>query len=301
MLDRQHLAILRETDRLGSLTAAADRLNLTQSALSHTIRKLEERSGVKLWEKDGRGLRLTQAGNFLLLLAQRVLPQIEHAERMLGDFSSGQKGSLRAGMECHPCQQWLMKVIGPYLQAWPDVDLDLRTAFRFGGIGALLGHEIDLLITPDPLDLPGIHYQKIFDYQLVLAVPQIHRMGDIASPSDLSNEVLITYPVSPERLDIFTRFLAPGNCLPKRHRTVETTEMMLQLVAAGRGVSSVPDWLLKEEGAGMPIRSVQLGEGLDMALYIGVRKGEETIGYMKGFLELAADVAQTWQSNEPHV
>jgi LysR family transcriptional regulator for metE and metH len=299
MIDRQHLAILREMDRLGSLTAAAQKLNLTQSALSHTMRKLEERAGVSLWQKDGRGLRLTQAGNYLLTLAQRVLPQIEHADRVLIDFSQGQRGSLRAGMECHPCQQWLMKVISPYLKAWPEVDLDLRTAFRFGGIGALLGHEIDLLITPDPLDLPGIHYQKIFDYQLVLAVREDHPIGDVAAPSDLTNEVLITYPVSPERLDIFTRFLVPDNCLPKRHRTVETTDIMLQLVAAGRGVSSVPDWLLDEEGAELPIRSVRLGRGLDMALYIGVRKGEEEINYIRGFLELATQVAQTWLNVKP--
>jgi len=288
MLDRQHLAILREVDRLGSVTAAADRLNLTQSALSHTMRKFEERHGVKVWEKEGRGLRFTQAGEYLLALAGRVLPQIDHAERVLAEFAQGHRGALRAGMECHPCQQWLMRVVAPYLAAWPDVDLDLRTAFRFGGIGALLGHEIDLLITPDPLDLPGIHYTRVFDYELVLAVPEAHPLGDTARPQDLAGETLITYPVAPERLDVFTRFLVPGNCLPKRHRTVETTEMMLQLVAAGRGVSAVPDWILREEGAALPVRAVRLGEGIDKGLHIGLRRGEEAIDYIAGFLRLAA-------------
>ena len=220
MLDRQHLAILREVDRLGSVTAAADRLNLTQSAVSHTMRKFEERHRVAVWQKEGRGLRLTQAGRYLLALAQRVLPQIEHAETVLADFAAGQRGALRVGMECHPCQQWLMRVVSPYLAAWPDVDLDLRSGFRFGGIAALLGHEIDLLITPDPLDLPGITYRAVFDYELVLAVPQGHAIGAVAAPADLTREVLITYPVEPARLDIFTRFLEPGNCLPLRHRTV---------------------------------------------------------------------------------
>ena len=290
MFDRQHLAILREVDRLGSVTAAADRLNLTQSALSHTIRKFEERHGVKVWAKEGRGLRFTQAGEYLLALAQRVLPQIDHAERVLAEFAQGHRGALRAGMECHPCQQWLMRVVAPYLAAWPDVDLDLRTAFRFGGIGALLGHEIDLLITPDPLDLPGIHYTRVFDYELVLAVPEAHPLGDAAQPQDLTGEVLITYPVEPERLDVFTRFLVPGNCLPKRHRTVETTEMMLQLVAAGRGVSAVPDWILREEGAGLPIRAVRLGEGVGKGLHIGVRRGDEAIDYITGFLRLASSM-----------
>ena len=290
MLDRQHLAILREVDRTGSVTAAADCLHLTQSALSHTIRKFEDRHQIRVWQKEGRGLRLTQAGEYLLALAQRVLPQVDHAERVLSEFAQGHRGALRAGMECHPCQQWLMRVVAPYLAAWPDVDLDLRTAFRFGGIGALLGHEIDLLITPDPLDLPGIHYTRIFGYQLVLAVPEAHPLGLEARPQDLTTETLITYPVAPERLDIFTRFLVPGNCLPRRHRSVETTEMMLQLVAAGRGLSAVPDWILREEGAGLPIRAVRPGAGIEMALHIGVRKGEEGTDYIAGFLDLARQI-----------
>lgn len=288
MLDRQHLSILREVDRLGSVTAAADCLNVTQSALSHTMRKFEDRHGVRVWEKDGRGLRLTQAGQYLLALAQRVLPQIDHAERVLADFAQGQRGALRAGMECHPCQQWLMRVVAPFLRDWPDVDLDIRTAFRFGCIAALLGHEIDMLITPDPLDLPGIHYTRVLDYELLLAVPQDHPIRGVAQPQDLLAETLITYPVAPERLDIFTRFLVPANCLPKSHRTVETTEMMLQLVAAGRGVSSVPDWILQEEAADLPIRAVRLGPGgIGKGLHIGVRRGDEAIDYISGFLRLA--------------
>ncbi|MCZ0961087.1 LysR substrate-binding domain-containing protein [Paracoccus benzoatiresistens] len=287
MLDRQHLAILREVDRLGSVTAAADRLNVTQSALSHTIRKFEDRHGIKVWQKEGRGLRLTQAGQYLLALAQRVLPQIDHAERVLADFAKGQRGALRVGMECHPCQQWLMRVVAPFLADWPDVDLDICTAFRFGGIGALLGHEIDMLITPDPLTLPGIHYTRVLDYELVLAVPEAHPIRDVASPRELAAETVITYPVAPERLDIFTRFLVPGNSLPKAHRTVETTGMMLQLVAAGRGVSSVPDWILREEGAGLPIRAVRLGGGLNKGLHVGVRADDKAIDYVAGFLRLA--------------
>src|SRR3546814_606397 len=105
MIERQHLAILIEVERLGSLTAAAERLNVTQSALSHTIKRLEDAHGIKIWTKIGRGLRFTQAGHYLLSMAQRVFPQIEHAEHVLRDFSLGLKGSLRVGMECHPCQK----------------------------------------------------------------------------------------------------------------------------------------------------------------------------------------------------
>src|SRR5215472_12572556 len=100
MLDRQQLALLMEVHRLGSVTAAAERLNVTQSALSHMVRKIEERHRITIWTKDGRSLRFTQAGEYLLALAHRVLPQIEHAERVLVDFAEGRRGALRVGMEC---------------------------------------------------------------------------------------------------------------------------------------------------------------------------------------------------------
>ena len=287
MLDRQHLSILREVDRLGSLTAAAERLNVTQSALSHTIRKLEERYGVAMWEKDGRNLRLTEAGRYLVTLAQRILPQIERAEDILSDYRYGQRGSLKIGMECHPCHQWLMGVTKPYLVNWPDVDLELTTSFNSGGVAALTGYEIDILITPDPIEAPDIHYLPVFDYELVLAVPDSHPLTRkaYAEHSDLLEETLFTYPVPPERLNVFTQFLVPENCRPRHHRNVETTEMMLQLVAAGRGVSAIPSWLVSQEAETLGVRPVRIGKaGIHKSIHLGLRNGEDDIDFIAGFL-----------------
>lgn len=287
MLDRQHLSIVREVDRLGSLTAAAERLNVSQSALSHMIRKLEERYGVAVWEKDGRALRLTEAGRYLAKLAQRVLPQIERAEDVLSDYRYGQRGSLKIGMECHPCHQWLMSVTKPYLMDWPDVDLELTTSFAFGGVAALTGHEIDMLITPDPIETPGVCYFPVFDYELVLAVPVAHALSAAshAEPTDLIDETLFTYPVPPERLDVFSQFLVPANCRPRHHRNVETTEMMLQLVAAGRGVSAIPNWLVRQQAATLGVRPVRIGKaGIQKSIHLGLRAGEEAVDFIAGFL-----------------
>ncbi|NWK80170.1 LysR family transcriptional regulator [Aquitalea sp. LB_tupeE] len=295
MIDSQLLAILQEVDRLGSVTAAADRLNVTQSALSHTIRRVEERHGIKIWTKNGRSLRFTQAGNYLLALAQRVLPQIEHAERVLLDFAQGRRGALRVGMECHPCQKWLSRLTPHYLAAWPDVDFDVRTAFRFDGVAALLGYEIDVLITPDPIDLPELFFLPVIDYELVLVVHEAHRLANqtYIEPHDLLDEELITVPVSIERLDIFTRFLVPAHCRPKTHRTAEATDLMLQLVAAGRGVSVLPDWLVNEEGADLPLRAMRLGkDGINKSINLGMRRGEETVAYIAGLLELAQEMGR---------
>ena len=294
MLDRTHLTIIREVDRQGSLTAAASALFLTQPALSHAIKKLEDQLGTPIWTKEGRNLRFTQAGQYLLGLATRLLPQLEHAEMRMRQFADGRRGTLRIGMECHPCYQWLIKIVSPYLNAWPDVDVDVRQKFQFGGVGALFGHEIDLLVTPDPLYKQGLRYEPVFGYEQVLVVASQHRLARKAfvRPEDLDDETLITYPVEIERLDIYSQFLLPAGRSPKRHQVIETTDIMLQMVAAGRGVAALPRWLVDEYADRVAVRAVRLSrQGIAKQIFLGTREADVGIDYVKSFIGMARETA----------
>lgn len=290
MIDRTHLAIIRQVDRSGTLTQAADELFLTQSALSHAIKKLESQLGIKVWEKDGRRLRLTQAGQSILSLANRVLPQIEYTEQLMSQYAHGQRGTLRIGMECHPCYQWLLQVVSPYLNQWPNVDVDVKQEFQFGGMGALFNYDIDALVTPDPLYKRGLVYTPVFDYELVLVVNNEHPLANEKhiEPPQLSDEILITYPVEVERLDIFSQFLMPAKCSPRKHKTIETTDIILQMVASNRGVAAMPRWLAEQYQSQLPITAVRLGQsGIDKQIFIGVRESDLAIDYIDSFMEIA--------------
>ena len=290
MLERIHLSIVQQVENQGSLTAAAGVLNLTQSALSHSMKKLEQQLGTDVWLREGRSLRLTQAGQYLLAVANRVLPQLDQAESTLRQFAQGERGTLRIGMECHPCYQWLLKIVSPYLATWPDVDVDVKQKFQFGGIGALFGYEIDLLVTPDPLHKPGLHFEPVFDYEQVLVVAGCHPFAQQAyvKPAQLAGETLITYPVSPERLDVYTQFLAPAGIAPRRHKTIETTDIMLQMVASGRGVAALPRWLALEYGEKMEVVPVQLGRhGIAKQIHLGTREQDTDTDYLQAFIQLA--------------
>ncbi|WP_028604435.1 LysR family transcriptional regulator [Ottowia thiooxydans] len=290
MLERIHLAVVQEVEKQGSLTAAAEVLHVTQSALSHSMKKLEQYLGTDIWLREGRSLRLTQAGQYLLAVANRVLPQLSLAEERLGQFAQGERGSLRIGMECHPCYQWLLKVVSPYLAAWPDVDVDVKQKFQFGGIGALFGYEIDLLVTPDPLFKPGLKFEPVFDYEQVLVVAKNHPLATAAhvKPQQLTKEILITYPVDIERLDIYNQFLLPAGVTPKRHKTIETTDIMLQMVASGRGVAALPRWLVEEYAEKLEIVPVKLGpKGIAKQIFLGTREADSAIDYVRAFVELA--------------
>ena len=290
MLERIHLAIVQQVDQLGSLTAAAEHLCLTQSALSHSVKKLEQQLGTDIWLREGRSLRLTQAGEYLLQVANRVLPQLELAETRIGQYAEGERGSLRIGMECHPCYQWLLKIVSPYLAEWPDVDVDVKQKFQFGGIGALFGYEIDLLVKPDPLYKPGLRFEPVFDYEQVLVVSRDHPLAKVSyvKPEQLTTEVLITYPVAIDRLDIYTQFLMPAGITPRRQKSIETTDIMLQMVASDRGVAALPRWLAQEYADRMPVVPLRLGKlGIAKQIFLGAREADFEIDYLQAFVELA--------------
>ncbi|MFW5995570.1 MAG: LysR substrate-binding domain-containing protein [Spirochaetia bacterium] len=286
MIERSHLAIISALARHGTLTRAADELCLTQSALSHMMRKLESKLECSLWRREGKRLQLTEAGNTLRRTADRVLPELERTERLLSDYARGTRGHLRIGVECHPCYQWLLGVIEGYLEAWPQVEVDVTERFQFSGIEALAHHQIDLLLTPDPVALPELTWERVHRYELLLLVADSHRLAGrtTAAPRDLADEILLTYPVSRERLDVFGRFLTPEGIEPAEHRHVETTEVMLQLVAAGRGVTTLPDYIVEKYCRELHVRTLRLGaEGMQNALYLAHRNEDSGLDYLRDF------------------
>lgn len=290
-LERIHLEILLSVERQGSMTAASQELCLTQSALSHCIRKLENQLNIKIWHREGRQLRPTQAGKQLLLVARRLIPQFLHAEACLEQLAKGERGQLRAGMECHACYRWLRKISDPFLKQWPLVELDVKQQFQFGAIGALFSREIDLLVTPDPLFKKGLYFKPVFDYQQVLVTSHGHPFTSkkYIQPKDLCSEVLFTYPVPLERLDIYTHFLTPAGIEPKKHKMVEDTDIMLQMIACKRGVGALPLWLVEEYKDQYPITALQLGaHGIDKKIFLGIRQEDKDVDYLRSFLDIAA-------------
>lgn len=290
MIERIHLRILKAVEQQGSLTAAANSLHLTQSALSHAIKKLEQQLGVNIWEKQGRSLKLTQAGSYLQREASRILPQLERLDEVLQQFASGEKGQLRIGMECYPCYHWLQQVIYPFLRDWPEVDVDINQRFKFGGIAALFNQEIDILITPDPIIRPNISHLPVFPYEQVLVVAKHHRFAQKAyiEPAELSSETLYTYPLETSRLDIYQQFLIPAHCEPKRHKTLEDTEMLLQMVVSERGVTTLPLWLVQQYADNLAIAPVRLGkQGVHKQIHIITRDASREDRHIQAFIRYA--------------
>ena len=146
----KQLRAIQAIHQLGSLSNAADVLNLTQSALSHQIKGLENQVGVDLFVRRTKPLKLAAAGMRMLKLADKILPEIEATEDEFRRLLSGKTGRLHIAIECHACFEWLFPVLEAFRKAWPDVDVDIWPGLAFEALPALVREETDLVISSDP-------------------------------------------------------------------------------------------------------------------------------------------------------
>lgn len=296
MIEHSHLKIIQALHANGTLTEAANALCLSQPALSHQIGYLEKKLGVALWEREGRSLRLTQAGMLLLETAQQVLPVLTQAEKTLAAYGEGRQGILRIGVECYPCFEWLTGMIGQYMRQMPGIDVDIVQKFQFSGLEGLMNRHIDVLITPDLVRKDNIEYEILAEYQLVLLTAADHLLADLQqiTPELLSKETLLTFPVPLERLDILTHFLTPAHLEPEKLKPIESLEIMLQMTALNRGVCVLPEWLADIKNKDLNLKKIQIGDqGLFQKLYLAMREMDKAVSYIREFITVGERTAKS--------
>jgi len=293
-LEIRHLKTLVGLKNTGSLVATAELLQLSQSALSHQLKVLEDYLGTPVLVRKTRPMRFTPAGKKLLELADKVLPLVKQTEQQLARIKTGDSGSLRIGVECHSCFDWLMPTLDQYRRDWPDVELDLSTGFDMNPTESLLRANTDLIVTSDIRNSNEVSYIPLFKYQLLLAVSKQHPLAGEACifAEDMYDDTLITYPVERERLDIFTHFLSPAGVEPSLVRHSQVNPMTLQLIASNRGVSALPCWVLnKEILKKYDIAALPLGEqGCWGTLYAAIRTEDKNQPYFTAFIHLAKEI-----------
>ena len=285
----RHLRTIRAIQQAGGLARAADMMNMTQSALSHQVKGLEDQAGVELFVRRSKPLRLSAAGQRMLRLADRVLPEIEALEEEFRALRSGKTGRLHIAIECHACFDWLFPVLEKFRHAWPEVDVDIRAGLAFEALPALMREEVDLVISSDPIEEAGMIFNPLFDYQptVVIAAQNPLAQKAMITAEDFRDQMLITYPVARDRLDIFTELLAPAKIEPRGTRAVELTAVILMLVGSDRGISVLPDWVLRgvRDNPDYALRPLAPGN-ITKRLYAATRDEDATKPFIAHFLRL---------------
>jgi len=289
-IEFRHLRSIQAIHQAGGLARAAEQLHITQSALSHQIKGLEDQAGLDLFVRRSKPLKLSAAGMKLLALAEKVLPEVAALEADFEGLQSGKAGRLHIAIECHACFEWLFPVLEAFRKAWPDVDVDILPGLAFDALPALEKEKVDVVISSDPEELNGVDFTPLFDYAPVFVASSAHPLAqkEYVEAEDFRGQTLITYPVDRARLDVFSQLLSPAKVEPAGIRQVELTAVILLLVASNRGVAVLPDWVVREVKYNSDYVTRPLTEnGLTRRLYAATRSDETTKPYMAHLIRLA--------------
>ncbi|NDI84016.1 LysR family transcriptional regulator [Undibacterium sp. B2R-29] len=287
ILEVRHLKTLVALREAGNLMRAASLLNVTQSALSHQIKQLEEHYGLELFERKSVPVRFTAAGERLLQLGDDLLPAVAEAERDMARLAQGEAGQLRISVECHTCFDWLMPAMDIFRQRWPAVELDIVSGFHADPIALLHEHRADIAIVADRDADEVVDYHPLFRYEIVALVAKDHHLAarDYLVAEDFGSDTLITYPVPDEMLDVVRQVLRPAGIKTTR-RTTELTVAMLQLVASKRGIATLPLWAAQNYLNRNYVLAKKISaEGLTGRLYASCLPAMSSKAYLLDFVQ----------------
>lgn len=293
ILELRHLRTLQALADTGSVSLAAKRVHLTQSALSHQLRLMESYFETPLFERKSSPILFTPAGEKLLQLARDILPQVAEAERSLKQIIQGEAGELRLAVECHTCFDWLMPAMGLFRPKWPLVELDIVSGFQADPVGLLLSRRADLAIVSEAVPTSGIVYRPLFAYEMVGICAPEHPLAhkEVWLAQDFVAETLITYPVPDDMLDLVRKVLKPAGVNPPR-RNSELTIAIVQLVASRRGVAALPYWSVMPYVEKNYVVARKIGkQPLQSELYAAMREEDADKAYLNEFCDIVCGEA----------
>lgn len=295
-LESRHLRLVAEVSRTESVTRAADRLNVTQSAVSHQLRELEDRLGTPIFVRSGRRMLLTPAGGLLVEAAGHVLDAIDQVEVKVSQLARNLAGVLRVCAHCHTGYHWLPALVDGLHRRYPAFEVRISPEHTLNPIGALLDARLDLAIMNDDSHDRRLRYHELFDDEHVAVV---HRSHDWArqrfvTPEELVTAQLYLYSRSIDDSFIVQKVLRPAGIELRRVTYLQLTEGLLEMVKAGMGVSVLPKWSIATALAAGDIKAIRITKaGVFRKWYAATLSGVAPTPFVEEFIRLLIEQGPT--------
>jgi LysR family transcriptional regulator, regulator for metE and metH len=259
-LDSRHLRVVAEVARTESVTRAADRLNVTQSAVSHQLREIEDRLGTAIFVRSGRRMLLTPAGRLLADAASQVLETIGQVEARVSQLARNISGELRVSAHCHTGYHWLPALVDGLRRRYPNFEIRISPEFTLNPIAALLDAKLDLAIVNDASDDKRLRFRELFDDEHVAVVHPGHAWArrSFVTPDELVTEQLYLYSRSIDDSFIVQKVLRPAGIELQRVTYLQLTEGILEMVKAAMGASVLPKWSIANVIASGDIKAIRI-------------------------------------------
>jgi LysR family transcriptional regulator for metE and metH len=289
-LETRHLRLMVAVADYGSLTRAGNVLHLTQSALSHQLSDLETQLGAKLFERLGKRMEPTAAGERLIARARISLQQLREMEHEVKQIASGREAAIRVATECYTCYHWLPSVLKAFGERYPKVEIQIVPSATSRPIRALVAGKIDVCIVADVPRDRRVRTVPLFDDELMAIVAPAHRLAKRAylEPGDFAAEHLFNYS-PPEESRLFQRFLTPAGVMPRQLSLIQLTEAMIELVKAGIGIAVLARWAVEPHvRAGTVVALPLTAAGMPRRWYSATRATKSTPPHLREFEQFVA-------------
>jgi LysR family transcriptional regulator for metE and metH len=293
-LEIRHLKLVHMIAREGGMTAASRRLFLTQSALSHQLREIENRLGTQLFLRVNRQMILTEAGRRIMITAQTVLAELERAEQEVRRLAEGREGSLRISTQCNTCYHWLPGLIQKFHKTHPGIDVQINVEATDDPFGALWNGKLDLALLYSIPGKKGLKVHPLFNDELVAILHPDHPLASRAflHPRDFLAESLILYKTAPEQSYLFQKVLLPSGIFPSKVTFVMLTEAIIEMVKTGLGISVMSRWITAPYVREKTVRAVRVTKKGLVRKWIGASiDAPSTPQYVSEFTRLLAKSA----------
>jgi len=277
-LELRHLAVVAALGRTGRLADAAADLNVTPSALSHRIREAEKRLGIPLYVRANRRLEPTPAAEFLAGVADRLLGEAARAESDARRMTRTVRHVVRIAVEAYTAYHWLPDFIRFVRGRVDDLELQVVAESTQDQRARVVAGGLDVALVSGDRPVLGVRQVHLFDDPLVFLVPPEHRLAGrpFVDGPDIVGEDFITYTRTPEPDREFALLFRPTDSYPSWTETVEAPEAIVEMVAAGLGLTVLSRWAVERAIAdGRVVESGVGPDGITVPWYAVVRAGEE--------------------------
>jgi LysR family transcriptional regulator for metE and metH len=288
-LESRHLRLVAEVASAESVTRAADRLNVTQSAVSHQLREIEARLGTPIFVRSGKRMLLTAAGRLIVAAAADVLGAIGRVEAKIAQLARHGGGELRVCTHCYTGYSWLPSVVGALRQRYPAFALQVVPEYTVDPITALLDAKIDLAIMNDESGDRRLRHRELFDDEHVAVVPSSHRFASRAfvTAEEIAGEPLYLFSRAVENSFIVKHVLRPAGLAPAHATHVQLTEGIIEMVKAGMGITVLPKWAIVQALASGDVRAIRITrKGVFRKWYAVTLRDVAPTPFMEEFIRL---------------